>query len=283
MTGEVTDEPHPQRTTESPERTPVARALPAPRQTRTSSGPRRSHGPRVPKRRRDMMARAGRRLRLAVRPVIRAVKMARNEQVHAWECILLTSGAAPLTAAGPLRWVPSLNGDRLAAATCRPRTRPAGRPGPLSPELLNRVADKSVPSTRERPIPVLSAHQQPSNPAEFPAKEGLDNHRSIDKVVRCPEERLRMVTAAGRDPRARSARSVPVWSLRSCPLEARRSEHSVPPGYRPGSSAVRIKHRIGGLSRQSTSFHAVYPPTVERLDAVCQPAQVRPRVVGHVC
>jgi hypothetical protein len=123
--------PHPQRTTESPERTPVARALPAPRQTRTSSGPRRSRGPRVPERRRDMMARAGRRLRLAVRPVIRAVKMAHNEQVHAWECILLTSGAAPLTAAGPLRWVPSLNGDRLAAATCRPRTRPqrGGNPG----------------------------------------------------------------------------------------------------------------------------------------------------------
>jgi hypothetical protein len=109
----------------------VARALPAPRQTRTSSGPRRSRGPRVPERRRDMMARAGRRLRLAVRPVIRAVKMARNEQMHAWECILLTSGAAPLTAAGPLRWVPSLNGDRLAAATCRPKTRPkrGGNPG----------------------------------------------------------------------------------------------------------------------------------------------------------
>ena len=30
-----------------------------------------------------------------------------------WECILLTSGAAPLTAAGPLRWVPSLDGYRL--------------------------------------------------------------------------------------------------------------------------------------------------------------------------
>jgi hypothetical protein len=60
-----------------------------------------------------MMARAGRRLRLAVRAVIRAVTMAHDEQVM-WECILLTSGAAPLTAAGPLRWVRSLDGYRLA-------------------------------------------------------------------------------------------------------------------------------------------------------------------------
>jgi hypothetical protein len=31
-------------------------------------------------------------------------------------CLLLTSGAAPLTAAGPLRWVRSLDGDRLAGS-----------------------------------------------------------------------------------------------------------------------------------------------------------------------
>ncbi len=62
---------------------------------------------------RDMMAWAGRRLWLAVRTVIRAVKMAHDEQVRMWECVLLTSGAAPLTAAGPLRWVPSLEGYRL--------------------------------------------------------------------------------------------------------------------------------------------------------------------------
>jgi len=42
--------------------------------------------------------------------------MAHHEQVYAWECILLTSGAAPLTAAGPLRWVPSLGGCRLAGS-----------------------------------------------------------------------------------------------------------------------------------------------------------------------
>lgn len=65
---------------------------------------------------RDMMARAGRRLWLAVRMVIRAVTMAHHEQVRMWECILLTSGAAPLTGAGPLRWVRSLDGYRLAGS-----------------------------------------------------------------------------------------------------------------------------------------------------------------------
>ena len=62
---------------------------------------------------RDMMAWAGRRLRLAARTMIRAVQMAHHEQVRMWECVLETSGAVPLTAAGPLRWVPSLDGDRL--------------------------------------------------------------------------------------------------------------------------------------------------------------------------
>ena len=62
---------------------------------------------------RELMAWAGRRLWRAVRTVIRAVRMAHHEQVYMWECILLTSGAAPLTAAGPLRWVASLDGDRL--------------------------------------------------------------------------------------------------------------------------------------------------------------------------
>jgi hypothetical protein len=63
-----------------------------------------------------MMAWAGRRLWLAVREVIRAVRMAHDEQVRMWECILLTSGAAPLSAAGPLRWVRSLDGYRLAGS-----------------------------------------------------------------------------------------------------------------------------------------------------------------------
>ena len=63
---------------------------------------------------RGLLAWAGRCLWLAARAVIRAVTMAHHEQVYAWECVLLTSGAAPLTAAGSLRWVRSLDGDRLA-------------------------------------------------------------------------------------------------------------------------------------------------------------------------
>ncbi len=81
---------------------------------------------------REMIAWAGRCLRLAVRTVIRAVKMAHHEQMSMWECILLTSGAAPLTAAGPLRW--GSVGGRLPgspATTCRPRTqaKQGGNPG----------------------------------------------------------------------------------------------------------------------------------------------------------
>lgn len=58
-------------------------------------------------------ARARGRLWLAVRTVIRAARMAHDEQVRMWECVLLTTGAAPLTAAGRLRWVASLDGYRL--------------------------------------------------------------------------------------------------------------------------------------------------------------------------
>jgi hypothetical protein len=50
---------------------------------------------------------------LAVRTVIRAVRLAHHEQVGMWECVLQTSGAAPLTAAGPLRWVRSPDGYQL--------------------------------------------------------------------------------------------------------------------------------------------------------------------------
>lgn len=65
---------------------------------------------------RDMMAWAGRCLWLAVRPVICAARMAFGEQVRMWECVLLTSGVPPLTAAGPLRWVRSLDGYRLVGS-----------------------------------------------------------------------------------------------------------------------------------------------------------------------
>ena len=65
---------------------------------------------------RAMLTRAARRLWLAVRTVIRAAGMAHHEQVRMWECILETSGTAPLTAVGPLRWVRSLDGYRLAGS-----------------------------------------------------------------------------------------------------------------------------------------------------------------------
>jgi hypothetical protein len=65
---------------------------------------------------RDMMAWVGRRLWLAAWMVIRTVKMAHDEQTRMWECVLLTSGVAPLTAAGPLRWVASPGGYRLAGS-----------------------------------------------------------------------------------------------------------------------------------------------------------------------
>ena len=41
---------------------------------------------------RDLVTWAGRRLWLAVRTVIRVVRMAHHEQVYAWECILLVVG-----------------------------------------------------------------------------------------------------------------------------------------------------------------------------------------------
>jgi hypothetical protein len=63
-----------------------------------------------------MMAWAGRRVRPAVRTMIRAVRRANDQQVYMWECVLLTSRAVPPAAIGPLRWVPSLDGDRLVGS-----------------------------------------------------------------------------------------------------------------------------------------------------------------------
>ena len=65
---------------------------------------------------RNILAWAGRRLWLAGWRVIHAGRMAHDEQVRMWECVLLTSGTAPLTAAGPLRWVRSLDGFRLVGS-----------------------------------------------------------------------------------------------------------------------------------------------------------------------
>jgi hypothetical protein len=65
---------------------------------------------------RGMIAWTGRCLSLAVRPVTCAVRMALDEQVKMWECVLVTSGVAPLTTAGPLRWVRSIDGYSLAGS-----------------------------------------------------------------------------------------------------------------------------------------------------------------------
>ena len=65
---------------------------------------------------RKTIAWTGRCLWLAAWTVIRAVKMAHDGQVHMWECVLATSGTVPLTAADPLRWVPSLGGHRLVGS-----------------------------------------------------------------------------------------------------------------------------------------------------------------------
>ena len=76
---------------------------------------------------RDLMAWTGRRLWLAVRTVIGAVRLAHHEQVSTWECVLLPSGVAPPTAAGPLRWVRSLDGYRLAGSLPAPDMSETGR------------------------------------------------------------------------------------------------------------------------------------------------------------
>jgi hypothetical protein len=63
-----------------------------------------------------MMAWIGRRPWVAVRMVIRAIRMANDQQVCMWESILLTSRAVPATTTGPLRWVASLDGNRLVGS-----------------------------------------------------------------------------------------------------------------------------------------------------------------------
>ena len=77
-----------------------------------------------------MMAAVGRRVWLAVLTVIRAVRKAHREQVYMWECLALSSRAAPASATGRLRWVPSLDGYRLVGSHL-PAQDPDGR-RPLS-------------------------------------------------------------------------------------------------------------------------------------------------------
>jgi hypothetical protein len=63
-----------------------------------------------------MIVCVGRRVRRAVRTVIRAVKKAQDEQVYMWECIVRANRAVPQAATGRLRWVNSLDGYRLVGS-----------------------------------------------------------------------------------------------------------------------------------------------------------------------
>ena len=128
---------------------------------------------------RDMMARAGRCLWLAVRMVIRAVRMAHDEQVRMWEGVLLTSGAAPLTAAGPLRWVASLGGYRLIGSHLP-------GPGPCRNGAVTRVGGQAGRAGHDRDPRLASAvarHRldrgadrcgRPGRPTEIPASKADD-------------------------------------------------------------------------------------------------------------
>ena len=55
----------------------------------------------------------GRRTLRAVRHAARAIRHVHDEQVYMWECLWRISRVTPPAAAGPLRWVPSLDGHRL--------------------------------------------------------------------------------------------------------------------------------------------------------------------------
>jgi hypothetical protein len=62
-----------------------------------------------------MIAWVGGHVRLAIKKVTGAARKAIDEQVHMWECVLLSSRAV-VTATGPLRWVSSADGYRLVGS-----------------------------------------------------------------------------------------------------------------------------------------------------------------------
>jgi len=103
----------------------------------------------------EMMAWADRRLWMAARMVIHAGRMANEGQLRMWECLLLTSRAVPATATGPMRWVPSMYGDRLAGSYLPVKgRRPAPVPGGrclCDCQPLGHIADAQL---RPRPMAV---------------------------------------------------------------------------------------------------------------------------------
>ncbi len=52
----------------------------------------------------------------AMRHAASAIRKAHDEQVYMWECFWRSSRAEPPATTGPLSWVPSLDGSRLAGS-----------------------------------------------------------------------------------------------------------------------------------------------------------------------
>ena len=183
------------------------------RETRPSSGLRRSRRSRVPERRRDMMAWAVRRLWLAGRTVIRAVTMAHHEQVRMWECVLLDQRGV------------AAHRSRSAALGSVARRFPARRaadlPGP-GPERNGAIARAGGRGPRSRPRHRQRIRQDHPEPTD---REQLQH----EPGVLCP-------------PRRRST------SVRSCHRgKNTRAHHRQPthrqaarqhPAERPGQSAA---------------------------------------------
>ena len=232
--GEVSDESYPHRTTQGPERTPVARgtvAGPADPGIARASGARADRAFR--KGVRDMIAWAGLRLWLAARTVIRAVTMAHDEQVRMWECVLLTSGAAPLTAACPLRWVPSLGGYRLIGSHLPARTRakrggnPSWRPrakipAPASPAIRQEHPSQRTAASR-RANPALMGPTAPALPTSGPRHR----RRTPGHVIADSLPIAGLSAAARRAPRPRRRAS----TSGSC---APSTSTATPPAKNPG-------------------------------------------------
>ena len=188
--GEVSDESYPHRTTGGPERTPVARALPP---GPPDPGIVRATGARadraVGKGARGMMAWAGRRLWLAVRTVIRAVRMAHHEQVYAVGMHLAyqrggaadrrrsaalgpVAGRLPARRQPPAGPGPEPNGPVTRAGGRGPRSRPRHRqrilqehPGPPDRHQPRREPSVICPPAQVRQRPVLAiGEEHPGTP-----------------------------------------------------------------------------------------------------------------------
>jgi hypothetical protein len=76
-----------------------------------------------------MMVKIGTHAWRAMRHAARAIRIAHDEQMYMWECLWRSSRAAPPTTTGPLSWVPSLDGHRLAGSYLPGQDHSAGARG----------------------------------------------------------------------------------------------------------------------------------------------------------